>query len=158
MARIVQPTLLEDGVVVSASYGVGARRLRVSRAPTGWAVEELWTSKRLKPYFNDCVLLDDHLYGFDGRNFVCIDTGTGEKKWRGGRYGHGQVLLIVDMAMLLVQAESGAVVLVEATPEAHREVARFTPLTGKTWSHPVVAGGRLFVRNAAEAACFELTP
>ena len=80
---------------------------------------------------------------------------TGERRWRGGRYGHGQTLLVGDL--LLVTTEDGEIVLVEPTPEAHREVARFTVFDGKTWNPPAVAGKYLLVRTDKEAALYELT-
>lgn len=75
--------------------------------------------------------------------------------WTGAKYG-GQVLLLPDMDTLLVLSEKGNVVLIEATPEGHNRIAEFKALSGKTWNHPVIAGGRLFVRNSEEAACFDL--
>ena len=98
-----------------------------------------------------------YAYGFDGDRFACMDLRTGERRWTGKRYD-GQVVLIADMAVLLVLSEAGDVVLVPATPERFSEIAQFKALSGKTWNHPVVAHGKLFVRNAEEAACFELPP
>jgi hypothetical protein len=99
-------------------------------------------------------LHDHYIYGFDEGIFACIDARTGERKWKGGRYGYGQALLAGDH--ILVLTESGEVVLLEATPEAHREVARFSAIEGKTWNHPAIAGGILLVRNAREMAAFRL--
>ena len=121
-----------------------------------WLVREMWSSRFLKPYFNDLVCHEGTCYGFDNKIFTGIGAADGERRWKGGRYGHGQVVLFSEMDMLLVLTEQGEVVLVEATPEAHREVARFQALEGKTWNHPVVTQGKLLVRNAEEAACFEL--
>ena len=81
---------------------------------------------------------------------------SGERKWKGGRYGKGQVVLLESTGLLLVLAEDGRVVLLKAVPNAHTEVASFQALEGKTWNHPVVVGNRLYVRNAQEAACFQL--
>ena len=75
-------------------------------------------------------------------------------RWKGGRYGHGQILLADDL--LLVLAENGAVVLVEPDPQAHRELGQFEALSGKTWNNPALAGKYLLVRNDHEAACYEL--
>ena len=82
------------------------------------------------------------------------DVDTGERLWKRGRYGHGQLILVGDL--LLVQTEQGAVVLVEATPEGHRELGRLEALRGKTWNAPALAGRYLLVRNNREAACYEL--
>jgi outer membrane protein assembly factor BamB len=85
---------------------------------------------------------------------TCIDPSTGERRWKGGRYGHGQLLLAGDV--LLVQTEEGEVVLLDPSPEGSRELARFTALSGKTWNPPALAGSRLVVRNDREAAVYEL--
>ncbi|MDH3746375.1 MAG: PQQ-binding-like beta-propeller repeat protein [Acidobacteriota bacterium] len=159
MARIVQPVVLDDGksLILPTGYGEGSRRLNVERGAAGdWRVEEVWSTLSLKPYFNGLVCHRGTCFGFDGRIFTAIGADDGERRWKGGRYGHGQVVLLDDMDLLLVLTEKGDVVLVEATPEAHREVARLPALAGKTWNHPVISQGRLLVRNAEEAACYEL--
>ena len=78
----------------------------------------------------------------------------GERRWKGGRYGHGQLLLVGGL--LLVQTEEGELVLVEPSPEAYRELTRFAALDGKTWNPPALAGSLLLVRNDREAAAYEL--
>ena len=159
MARIVQPVVLGDGssVILATGYGEGSVRLALSRDGAGeWSVEEVWSSKFLKPYFNGLACHEATCYGFDGKILTAIGADDGQRRWKGGRYGHGQLVLVPDMDLLLVITEKGEVVLVEATPEAHREVARFQAIAGKTWNHPVVAQGKLLVRNAEEAACFDL--
>ena len=93
-------------------------------------------------------------YGLDDGILTCLDLETGARRWKAGRYGHGQVLLVEDL--LLVQAEDGTLALVEATPEGHRELGRFRPLKDKTWNNPALAGKYLLVRNDHEAACYEL--
>ena len=160
MNRVTQPAILGDTDVVFGT-GVGGeqgtRRLRVTKGESNaWDVNVLWTSKAAKPYFNDGVVVGKYLYGFDDSRFCCIDLETGREAWKEGQYGHGQVLLLADQNVLLVQAVDGRVVLVEANPAEHNELAKFPALTGKTWNHPVVAGGRLYVRNGQEAACYEL--
>ena len=83
-----------------------------------------------------------------------LDLATGSPKWKGGRYGHGQVLLVGDV--LLVTTESGEVVLVDAVSTGHHERSRFEALTGKTWNNAALSGRYLLVRNDQEAACYEL--
>jgi outer membrane protein assembly factor BamB len=153
---IVQPLVVADSVILGAGYGPGSRRLDVRWRDGSWSVREVWTSRRFKPYFNDFVHYDRHCYGFHGRIFCCIDAETGDSRWKGGRYGNGQVLLVADMSLLLVLSETGEVVLLEATPRRRIEVGRFQAIQGKTWNHPVIAHGKLFVRNGEEAACFDL--
>ena len=116
----------------------------------------MWTTRAIKPYYNDLVVHRGHLYGFDHNFLTCVGLADGQGKWRARGYGNGQVLLLADQDLLLVQAETGEVALVNASPDGHRERARFQAIEGKTWNHPVVAHGRLFVRNGQEAACYEL--
>jgi outer membrane protein assembly factor BamB len=160
-ARIIQPTVLSDtDLLVGAGFGEGTRRVHVTHRGDDWTTEEVWTSKAINPYFNDLVVYGDCLYGFDGTFLTCVSLADGQGKWRARGYGGGQVLLLADQGLLLVVTErEGAVALVEASPERHKELCRFQALekNSKTWNHPVVAGGKLFVRNDAEAACYRLT-
>lgn len=136
--------------------GVGTRRIRVVASDGKWQADEVWTSRNLKPDFNDLVVYQGHAYGFDAAVFTCIDLTTGERNWKGGRYGKGQVLLQAESGLLLVLGEQGEVVLLKADPTSLIELGRFQALTGKTWNHPVLIGDRLR-RDSQEAACYRLT-
>jgi hypothetical protein len=159
---IVQPGVTADGGIlvntISMNGGVGLRRLAVAHRPSGWTVEERWTSRGLKPYFNDFVVHKGHAFGFDGTILSCINLSDGERKWKGGRYGAGQLLLLPDQDLLLVLSEEGELALVKATPDAFTEVARFPAIDGKTWNHPVLVGDVVLVRNSEEMAAFRLSP
>jgi outer membrane protein assembly factor BamB len=155
---IVQPALTGDGdVLINAGDKSGIRRLAVAPAPDGWHVAERWTSAGLKPYFNDFVVHDGHAFGFDGSILSCIDLKDGQRKWKGGRYGHGQLVVVADQNMLLVLSEDGELALVRAVPDRYTEVARFPAIQGKTWNHPVLVGGVLLARNGEEMAAFRLS-
>lgn len=159
MNRVVQPALIgETDLVIGTGVGSnqGARRLRITRNAETWEVQTAWTTKVIKPYFNDGVVHDGHFFGFDDSRFCCVDLLSGREVWKEGLYGHGQVLLLVDQGLLLIQAVDGKVVLVQATPTEHNEIGTFAALKGKTWNHPVVSHGMLFVRNGQEAACYRL--
>jgi outer membrane protein assembly factor BamB len=157
VARIVQPALVgESDLLIGTGMSHGARRINVSHENNQWPTKELWTSRSIKPYYNDLVVYQDALYGFDGAIFMCVGLDDGRPRWKARGYGNGQVLLLVDQGLLLVLTEQGEVVLVEAKSDKHKEVAKFKAIEGKTWNHPVIAHGKLFVRNAEEAACFEL--
>jgi outer membrane protein assembly factor BamB len=158
---IVQPALVDrDGVLLTtgdAMGGIGIRRIAVSRTSAGWTVEERWTSRGLKPYYNDFVVHKGHAYGFDGSILACIDLTDGNRKWKGGRYGSGQLVLLPDQDLLLVLSEEGELALVSASPDRFTEVARFKAIEGKTWNHPVLVGDVLLVRNGEEMAAFRLS-
>jgi outer membrane protein assembly factor BamB len=158
---ILQPALAADGDVLIANGdamgGMGVRRIAVARGPAGWTVEERWTSRGLKPYFNDFVVHEGHAYGFDGSILSCIDLSDGARKWKGGRYGHGQLVLLPDQDLILVMAEEGELALIRAATDQFTELARFPALDGKTWNHPVLVGDVLLVRNGEEMAAFRLS-
>lgn len=157
IARVVQPAIVGDhDVLIGTGMGVGTRRISVTREAGAWQTKEKWTTREIKPYYNDFVISDNHMYGFDGNIFMCVNLDDGSRKWRARGYGNGQVLLLADQALLLILSEQGEVALVNAAPDAHHEVARFKAIEGKTWNHPVVCRGKLFVRNAEEIACFRL--
>jgi outer membrane protein assembly factor BamB len=155
---IVQPALTADGdVLIVAAGDSGTRRVAVAHGAGGWTAEERWTSNGLKPYFNDFVVHKGHAFGFDARILACIDLKDGTRKWKGGRYGSGQLLLLSDQDLLLVLSEEGELALVNATPDQFTEVARFKAIEGKTWNHPALVGNLLLVRNGEEMAAFRLS-
>jgi outer membrane protein assembly factor BamB len=157
---IVQPAAIDGGdlliTVADAMGGYGVRRIAVAHKPEGWTTEERWTSRGLKPYYNDYVVHKGHAYGFDGTILASIDLADGARTWKGGRYGAGQMVLLADQDLLLVSSEEGELALVSATPDKFTEVARFKALDGKTWNHPVLLGDVLLVRNGEEMAAFRL--
>jgi outer membrane protein assembly factor BamB len=153
---IVQPAVTPDGDVLITSQENGARRLAVAHNAAGWSVSERWTSNGLKPYFNDFVIHKGYAFGFDGRLLSCIDLKDGQRKWKGGRYGNGQLVLLPDQDLLLVLSEEGELALVQATPNQFTEIAKLPAIQGKTWNHPVLVGDTLLVRNSEEMAAFRV--
>ncbi len=154
--RITQPCFTDaDSIVIGTGFAPGSRKISIAKSDNTYTVSEDWTARKFRPYFNDFVHHEGALYGFNGNRITCADAETGEVLWAGDRIG-GQVLLFPAMDMLLVLSERGEVWLIEATPEAHSEVARFDAIKGKTWNHPVVVGDALLVRNSGEMACYEL--
>jgi outer membrane protein assembly factor BamB len=157
-ARIVQPAQTAEGdLLLSEGEGHGMRRIAVSHGAGGWVAEERWSSIGLKPYFNDFVVHDGHAFGFDGGILACIDVKDGKRKWKGGRYGHGQLVLLPDQNVLLVLSEEGELALVAAAHDQFTELARFPAIEGKTWNHPVLAGDVLLARNGQEMVAFRLS-
>jgi len=154
---IVQPAQTAGGDLLLGADLTGTQRIAVSFRNGGWSVAERWTSRRFQPDFNDYVVHRGHAYGFDGRILACLDLETGERRWKGGRYGKGQLLLLADQDLLLVSSERGELALVGADPEGFVELARFPALEGKTWNHPALAGDLLLVRNGEEMAAFRLS-
>ena len=155
--RALQPAVVgEDTILLPTGMNTGTRAIHLAKTKGQLAAEELWTSRNLKPDFTDIVTYRGYAYGIDGGIFTCIDLKTGDRKWKAGRYGKGQVLLLENSGLLLIAAEDGRVVLLRADPNEPAEVASFKALEGKTWNHPVLVGDRLYVRNSQEAAGYQL--
>lgn len=154
--NVAQPLPLGgDRLLVSTGYGIGAKLYRLERTPEGrLAPAVLWESRRMKSKFANFVQHEGRVYGLDDGVLVCLDPQTGERCWKRGRYGHGQLLLVGDL--LLVQTEKGELVLVEPDPGELRELAHFQVFDGKTWNPPALAGDRLLLRTHEEAVCLRL--
>ncbi len=147
-------TLPGNRILVSLGYGQGSKLLQVDADDGRFSASELWKSIRMKAKFTNLVFHNGHFFGLDDGMFACIDAERGRRKWKDGRYGHGQILL--RGGHILVMAENGDVVLLEANPERHVELTRFAALDGKTWNPPALANDYLLVRNHREAACYRL--
>jgi outer membrane protein assembly factor BamB len=143
-------------VVAGTLTGPGIGLANVTHKDDQWQVTEVWSTTGMKPEFPDFVINEGHAYGFDGAIFCCLDLASGNRRWKGGRYGRGQVMLLPEQSLLLVISEKGEALLVAADPERHRELGRFRALEKTTWNHPVISRGRLYVRNDQEMACYEL--
>jgi len=153
---IVNPLPLPgDRVLASTGYGGGAELYQIKVAPDGsLASEMLWQSKHLKAKFSNMIFHDGFVYGFDDGIMICLDPNNGKRRWKKGRYGHGQLILVDDV--LLIMSEKGDAVLVEANPEAQVELARMTVFDSKTWNPHALAAPYLLVRTDSEAICYEL--
>ncbi len=140
---------------ISSGYGKGASLVEVTSAGNGFTTRSVWENITMKNKFNSSVLHEGHVYGLDEGILTCVDVNTGARKWKGGRYGYGQLLLA--SGHLIVMSDTGELALVKASPGEYSEVARFAALEGKTWNYPAIAGGRLFVRNATQMAAYKIT-
>jgi outer membrane protein assembly factor BamB len=150
-----QPIVVGDNrIFVSTGYGKGAAMLELTPSGETLSVRLVWSSIRMKNQFSSSILHDGYIYGLDEAILACIDAATGDLRWKGGRYGYGQVMLA--SGHLIVLTDDGDLVLVRATPERHEERARFHVLDGKTWNHPAMADGYLLIRNLSEMAAFDL--
>ncbi len=142
-------------ILFSSGYGVGAELLELSRKANGTLAAELvWKSIRMKAKFAHMFTRDGCLFGLDDGMFACVDLKDGSQKWKEGRYGHGQGLLVGDLYLLM--AEAGELVLLHPTPEAPNELGRIRVLDSKTWNPIALAGDLLLVRNDREAVCLRL--
>jgi outer membrane protein assembly factor BamB len=154
---ITEPLLIGTNILlVSAAYMTGCAAFEIDRTNDAFAVQELWKNKNLKAKFASAVYWQGYIYGLDEDILVCLDAKTGERKWKDGRYGYGQILLA--SGHLVLQCANGDIALILATPEKLDEVARFPALNGKSWNAPAIGAGRLLIRNGAQMACYEISP
>ncbi len=148
-----QPLVVDEYHVLITS-NKGAALLHVAQADGQWSAEAKWRNNRLKAHYACVVMHEGYVYGLDVGILTCLDLETGKPAWKGGRYGHGQMLLRDDL--LIVLSESGELALVAATPDSHQELGRIQAIEGKTWNNPTLVGDRIFIRNDLEMACYEL--
>jgi outer membrane protein assembly factor BamB len=154
-----QPIILDAAagrVLFCTGYDKGSVLLEVSPPKDGaCVVKELKTfPMKMRTKFTTAIRHEGYVYGLDDGILACLDVGTGKQLWKGGRYQHGQILLVGDR--LIVQAENGEVALVQPDPKQFIERAKIPALSSKTWNNPVLASRFLLVRNDQEAVCFEL--
>jgi outer membrane protein assembly factor BamB len=156
-ASAAQPVLVGDNrVFYSSGYGAGAVLVELTRNGEAFEAREVWRSNRMKNRQSSSILHDGFIYGLDEGILACIDASTGALKWKGGRYGHGQILLAGSH--LVVITEQGDLVLVSPNPDKLQELARVPAIDGETWNVPAFADGILLVRNTKEMAAFDLRP
>jgi outer membrane protein assembly factor BamB len=152
-----QPVILgTNRFLLSAGYGTGSQAVEVARTAAGWEARPLWHNTGMKNKFASSVFWEGYVYGLDEDMLVCLDAQTGERKWKDGRYGYGQIVLAGGY--LVVLGGEGQLALVKANPVQYEEAAHFQAIAGKTWNHPAMFGGKILVRNAVQMACFDLRP
>jgi outer membrane protein assembly factor BamB len=154
--NVAQPLRLDnDRVFISSGYDLGCAMLQIKQVDGQWSAETLWQSKQMRCKFTSPVYRDGYVYGLDEGILTCVDAKDGKRRWKDGRYGHGQLLLVEGH--LLILSERGDLAIVRATPDGYHELGRHHVLDGdKTWNAPALAGNYVFVRNHEWMACYEL--
>lgn len=148
------PLVVGNTVFISSDYGVGCEMLDASVVPP----KELWRSKVLKAHFSSPIFFEGHIYGTgEPDDLSCIVHATGEVKWKKPGFQKGGILGI-DGMIIGVGGSDGDVVLCKMSPEGYVESGRIKPLGGQSWTAPIVAGGKLYIRNGAALVCLELNP
>ncbi len=141
-----------DKLFVSSGHDTGAAMFRMDAG--GKSATILWKTREMRNHFSSSVYYQGHIYGFDNKNFKCIDAKTGENRWRKGSLGHGS-LFFAD-GHLVVLSEDGQLLLVEASPKGYREKASYQVAQAKHWTVPTLYQGRLYVRNEHDLFCLRL--
>ena len=144
VANAATPIARANRVFISSDYGTGGGVVEIK--PDNKA-QEVWFSRDMKNHHSSSVLVGDYLYGFSSSVLTAMKFDTGEIAWRDRSVGKGS--LVYADGNLYCLSENGVVGLVEATPTGYKEKGRFRIKQGSlpTWTHPVVAGGRLYLRD-----------
>ncbi|HEX6046946.1 MAG TPA: PQQ-binding-like beta-propeller repeat protein [Pyrinomonadaceae bacterium] len=155
--NVSQPIVVDNNrFFISSGYDKGAALVELKGSGNSFTAGTVWENKNMKNKFNSSVLHNGYIYGLDEGILVCLDVNTGERKWKEGRFGYGQVVL-ASGHLIITDGSTGDVALVKATPDKYTEVARFSAIKGQTWNYPAIAGGRLLVRNSNEMAAYDLS-
>jgi outer membrane protein assembly factor BamB len=164
VSTAASPVVCGDIVYCSAGYGVGGGACKITKEGNEFKATELYkiTGDRLiANHWSTPVYKDGHLYGmFSFKKYgvgplKCVEVATGAVKWEKPGFGAGNVILAGDKVLAL--ADTGELVVVEATPEAYKEIARTKAVAGKCWSTPALSNGRLYVRSTTEGAAFDVS-
>ena len=144
------PLVVGNRVFISSNYGHGCAMITV----TGNNASIAWENKDLQCHFNSPILYNGNIYGISG-DLACLDPQTGKALWKQSGFEKGG-LVIVDGVIIAVDGAKGDVVMAEASPRAFRELGRIKPLGGQSWTAPIIADGKLIIRNKSALACLAL--
>lgn len=146
------PIMADGKVFFSSGYDRGAALAQIGQ-PSETAI--LWQDKRGRSAYNTCILSQGYLFGFGETELICRDFQTGEVKWAQDFNDDG--CQIMADGKLLVQTAKGDLLLVEASPDGYKEIARMKVLEGRCWTLPVLCNGRVYCRNAkGDVVCLDI--
>lgn len=156
-ANVATPIYRDGHVFLSSDYGTGCALLKLAAAGDRVNATEVYFNQEMKNHYCSSVLQDKHLYGFSSGILTSMDFLSGEVAWKDRSVGKGQ--LILADGLLYLQGETGVVALAEATPTAYKEISRFEFGRGQypLWTLPVIAGGRLYLRDQSKLACYKIS-
>ncbi len=148
--------IVPNKMFISGGFGTvtGAAVVQLQERNEKFIAEKLWNSSEMKNLINSSVFFKNFMYGFDDKILKCIDVRTGKTKWETPGFKRGS--LIAADGHLIVLGENGNLALVEATPEEYREIANVKILSGKCWTSPSLANGKLYLRNHEEMVCLDV--
>jgi outer membrane protein assembly factor BamB len=154
-ANVATPIVVGNYVFISSGYDKGCALLEVSTADDGLLqAKSVYEHNRMRNHFATSVYYQEHLYGFDDLTLVCMNFRTGKTLWKKKDFKKGS-LLVAD-GRLIILGESGRLALAEATPEEYKEISSFEFSRKKCWTVPVLANGRLYVRDEEKIVCYDL--
>lgn len=145
------PIVIGNTVFISSGYGTGCCLVEI----TADGAKEVWRNKAIVLHFSSPVLIDGLIYSTsDNGDLVCLDPKTGKDVWRHqGRFEKGGLAATADDVLFVLGGGDGRLAAVKATPEGYKELGSFTPLGEQSWTAPIIADGKLIVRNKKAVAC-----
>jgi outer membrane protein assembly factor BamB len=150
-ATVPTPISYQDDVYVSSGYGVGCNLFHIGKAGNSYQAEQVYANKVMVNHHGGVVRVGDYLYGYsDGKGWVCQEFKTGRLVWSDNGVGKGSLTCADGHLYMRSEGGPGTIALVEATPHAYTETSRFDPpdrSQENSWPHPVIAGGRLYLRD-----------
>lgn len=155
-ANIATPIIKNGHIFLSSDYGTGCALLRLTPAGKTATASEVYFNRDMKNHYSSSVLVGDHVYGFSSNILTAMKFLTGEVAWRDRSVGKGSVAYAEGHIYAL--GEDGAVGLIEATPAGYKEISRFEIPRGNfpTWTQPVIANGKLYLREQDNLYCYNI--
>ena len=154
--NIASPLVVQDYVFISSYYGRGCAVLKIEKAGDAWEPSLVYKNKRMRNHLSTSVRVKDHIYGFDDSLLTCMDFRTGAVTWKERGFDKGSLVAVGDQ--LIIYGANGELALVEANPQEYIQKSRFlfSKQARSCWSAPVLAGGRLYVRDWEKLVCFDV--
>ena len=156
IANCPTPAFADGYIFWANGYGKGGVCVKATVANGKWSFEQAWTTKDMNCHHGGYVIVDGYVYGNNGDGWACLDLKTGETKWKARGVGKGS-LCFADGMLYLFGENKGQAGLAAASPAGFELKSRFSVQgTGTSWAHPVVIGGRLYLRYEQNLYCFDV--
>ena len=160
-AVITTPVVQGDLVYVTSFYGKGCNLFKVTKSGDAFGAEEVYRNKVMANHHGGVIALGNYVFGYsDGRGWICQELSTGKPVWEEkGRLGKGALVFADGCFYLRQEDKSGPIALIEASAQGYVELGRFDPPDRRdknAWAHPVIAGGRLYLRDQDVLLCYRV--
>lgn len=146
----------KDQMLIASGEGDGTSLVEIKHTDENWQATKKWSSARLRPDFNDVVVVDSMILGLTKGLLTCVDSANGEMLWKKFRFGSGQLIALPNQNCVLVLSEAGELSLIRVGPKEPTLLHAWQGIQGKTWNHPVLVKNRIYCRSAEEIACYAL--
>ena len=146
----------KDQMLIASGEGDGTSLVDIKHTGESWQATKKWSSTRLRPDFNDVVVIDSMILGLTKGLLTCVDSATGDLHWKKFRFGSGQLIALPTQKCVLVLSEAGELSIIRVSTKEPTLLTTWPGIQGKTWNHPVLVKNRIYCRSAEEMACYEL--